>query len=1044
MEKTHDSSENDKRLIETPRIYNEPIPLPQRLARRIGARTASILRIVNEHSLSEKTGGGRPDYWEMVFWWTRKPLAGARFVIASSLLSHDTNVKKLAKALQLLEDRTAHSLNPDLSLLGNQEAINKIKSAKLLDPFAGFGSIPLEAIRLGVSKVVAVELLPTAYVFLKAVLEYPSKFSKIRTTVPHSEARELREIIDWETLKRKGLAKETPQGIEAPALIVDVARWGKWITDKLREDPDIRELYDDDIAVYIGTWEIKCPGTNKYSPMIGNMWLARVRQGNRYTRLAYMQPKKNENNDIEIEIIDLNKIHGDVSNARVEGNKIIINGREYTVPEPNISPQSNTAICLQDNTPLGYIDPETGKTYPDRRQAPSSIRERLEWYPKWALKQWNRILEEYLEGKTSLDQLKNAPARPRILAKVKTSNGLEFEPATQEDTEKLWKALEKLQQIWGDPDIPTEPIAIYENRRITPILGAKYWYQFFNPRQLLALVKLVKLIREAGKKVEEKLKESWSDKEAYMYAEVVTTYLTIALLKHVNYNSIVTSTEPTQKLIRETLAFRGIAMTWNWMEEHPSSTVLGSLSKSLSSVVSSLSYLFSAVSVNSSGVIVLLDDATMLSKLGNESFNVIVTDPPYYDDVPYSELSDFYYVWLKRALSDVEDGRLCPRFLGEAFFRRVGGVWREKRTQWEEVARREISVNLGRLGNAKLEDAVRWFEERLGAAFKNISKLLSDDGLLVTYYNHTSVNAWASLLRAGWEIGGFRVSAAVPLVTESGNRVTARNKVRLDTSIVVVWRKRVNGGKCDLSVVEEEALSSAREFVDSIVERSGVVGYDVLFAGLGAALSVLTRCDSIVTPRGVLDSRGVAEVAYRVAGRAVAEALAGVAGAVVASGPGRFYVMTRVLFAEAGDIRLDGSSIGLLQIALGIDRDSLVRLSVLERSRSDYILLYPRRVRGVADIEALLRRRGLERDPGRALLRSSIDVLHLLYYGAARGRLEVFAETLRMRARGMYEEALGIARTLCKLLPSNDPEKGLACRVAGGGGGLDAWLGDKG
>lgn len=86
----------------------------------------------------------------------------------------------------------------------------------MLDPFAGFGSIPLEGLRLGLD-VTAVELLPTTYIFLKAVLEYPKKFGK--------------------------------------SLVKDVERWGEWITEQLKNDPEIRELYDDDVAVYIGTWK---------------------------------------------------------------------------------------------------------------------------------------------------------------------------------------------------------------------------------------------------------------------------------------------------------------------------------------------------------------------------------------------------------------------------------------------------------------------------------------------------------------------------------------------------------------------------------------------------------------------------------------------------------------------------------------------------------------------------------------------------------------------------------------------------------------------
>ncbi|AFN03363.1 hypothetical protein PFC_01970 [Pyrococcus furiosus COM1] len=118
---------------------------------------------VNRMSLKEK-GPGRPPYWEMVFWWTRKPLIGARAIIAASLLPEDYDVNKFKSKIRLSE---GHKANPEPMFMGK----------KLLDPFAGFGSIPLEGLRLGLD-VTAVELLPTAYIFLKAVLEYPKKFGR--------------------------------------------------------------------------------------------------------------------------------------------------------------------------------------------------------------------------------------------------------------------------------------------------------------------------------------------------------------------------------------------------------------------------------------------------------------------------------------------------------------------------------------------------------------------------------------------------------------------------------------------------------------------------------------------------------------------------------------------------------------------------------------------------------------------------------------------------------------------------------------------------
>ena len=196
---------------------------------------------VNQASAGEKKGGGRPPHWEMVFWWTRKPLAGTRAVVAAALLPESATLGEFLLMTKLPE-KTPHRHNPTLLA----KYAERFKNAKLLDPFAGFGSIPLEAARLGVGEVVATELLPTAYVFLKAVLEHPK----------------------WIAEKKLG-----------DKFVEDLERWGNWIVDQLKNDPDIRELYNDDVAVYIGTWEVKCPHCGRYTPLVGNWWLARVRGG---------------------------------------------------------------------------------------------------------------------------------------------------------------------------------------------------------------------------------------------------------------------------------------------------------------------------------------------------------------------------------------------------------------------------------------------------------------------------------------------------------------------------------------------------------------------------------------------------------------------------------------------------------------------------------------------------------------------------------------------------------------------------------------------
>jgi len=156
-------------------------------------------------------------------------------------------------------------------------------------------------------------------VFLKAILDYP---------------------------KRYGVS-----------LKADVEKWGKWITERLREDRDLQELYDEDVAVYIGTWEVKCPACGRYSPLVGNWWLARVKNNDNYKRLAWMEPKVTGNR-VDIEVTDLNKVYSSIERAKVaaktrrldraklQSYTVEINGRKYSIQEPNIASGANYAVCI--------------------------------------------------------------------------------------------------------------------------------------------------------------------------------------------------------------------------------------------------------------------------------------------------------------------------------------------------------------------------------------------------------------------------------------------------------------------------------------------------------------------------------------------------------------------------------------------------------------------------------------------------------------------------------------------------------------------------
>jgi len=956
---------------------------------------------VNEASAKEKQGGGRPPYWEMVFWWTRKPLAGARAVIAGALLPADTPVSDFMYYLRLTSDSVAHRVNPGIPE-GWKGAFTR---ARLLDPFAGFGSIPLEGVRLGLGEVVASELLPTAYVFLKAVLEYPK----------------------WAVERKIG-----------KKLIEDVERYGEWITSRLREDQDIRELYEEDVAVYIGTWEVKCPHCGKWTPLVGNWWLARVsggaveeeegeeaEEGSRsgdFKRLAWMEPVR-VNDSIVIKVRDLNRELGRrVIRARVNAGqgRIVVDGVTYTIPARNIDVRRETATCLHCNNTI-------------RKGA-------REWYVKEALKDWNQKLEQYLSGQIDLQTLKETTeARPRLLVKVRIVNSdLVFEPATQEDNEKLWKALEKLRQIWGDPDIPTEPMTPYGGPTLgDPPLIFRNFYKLFNPRQLLTLVKLVKLIREAGKKVEEeKLKEGWSKEEAYKYAEAVTTYLAIALLKYTTYNTMMTwlhSSNPWGVDVSPSLADRGIAIQWNWCEilplaEKGISRIFKnpvSFINAVKAQIRSLSYLLSAISGSPSRVRVLLDDATVLSKLGGERFDVIVTDPPYRDDVPYTELSDFYYVWLKRALSDVSDvgGMLVrqPRFIPEAFFR--NGV--EVDVQWREFAVKEISENDGRAmffspGASGFEQ----FKQGLNNAFKSMADRLVDNGILVTYYAHTSPDAWEALLEAGWHGARLRITATHAFITESAQRVTARGRAGLDISIVAVWRKGVSG-QVSASEAYAEAVEKCVDHASNLLKK-GFEGVNLFTSVLGCILSVFTRYEKVIGAKGIEDL--VRNYIYPATAEAIARALGGGEFSGRLSNTSLFYILSKVLVARRPRQErrtLDRSTVTILAIGTRSEINSLRGLRIIEQDGERFQLLEP--VHGERDLVRASRSvlEDKEINPANPVLRTAVDMLHLLEHYAVslpRGEFSKRVEELRARYPAFYEEALSMARILQKSLQAGDPE----------------------
>ncbi|BDB99619.1 DUF1156 domain-containing protein [Saccharolobus caldissimus] len=913
---------------------------------------ANLVPEIDIKAAKEK-GPGRPVYWDMIFWWTRKPLISARAFTAAALLPENYPLEKFKRMIRLSEN-LPHKYQPFVN--------NEFKNFTILDPFAGFGSIPLEAKRLKVGKVIASELLPTAYVFLKAILEYPK------------------------------------YGIK---LLDDLKKYGKELIKSIEDD--VKELYGDSSG-FVGTWEVRCPHCGNYTPLVNQWWLLTLKGSDdeeegeseeevkscNFKRLVFMKPEVNDK-QLRIEVIDLNKeLNKKTISAKKTKDKIIVNGKEYRVPEGNVNAKKSYAKCLFCNT-----------TFPGKGD---------KWYVREAIKDWNEKYEKYLNGEISLEELQNAKARPTLLVKFKgEGKDLEFEEINEEDKKKFWESFEKLRDI-DINNMPTESVASYASRRTTIAWGMDKFYKLFNARQLIIFSRIIAKLNELRGKI-----EGYEE-----YKEAIITYLTIAFLNHIRHNCFLTSVESNRTFIRDALRFRGFAFTWNWVEISPLVHIIGSLSKSLDHVIEGLEYL---IQTNTDSKIEIINNDVNELTL-SDKVDIIVTDPPYADDVPYPEVSDFYYVWLKRIIP-------FPY-----------------RTQWEEFVPKDIGVDGER--SKAFGDSVgsyEYFRNKLAQAFNKLAEILKDVGLLITFYNHTSPDAWVSLLYAGWYVSKFRITTTYAVTTEYETRVTALNTtISLDKSIVIVWRKKAEGSKL-IQEVRREAISKVSDWISNMLNKQQLkLSIDTYIEVLGKVLSVFTQYEKILGLRGeginaVEDL--VTNYVFPTTAQAIIEGLSRGIGVRITDPYAVYYVLVKLLIPtpKKGVRKLDNNSLVFLNISSGsLDVEDLQSKGVVRVEDSTIALVEPEQDKDtIAALEQLPEVKMVLQ--GNYNFSNPVQVFHYLEYVSLKysDKLKDEIEKLRERTR-FVDEALAIAKVFARVLPDNDIEKEPSKRLSGEKVGIERWL----
>jgi putative DNA methylase len=404
--------------------------------------------------------------------------------------------------------------------------------------------------------------------------------------------------------------------------------------------------------------------------------------------------------------------------------------------------------------------------------------------------------------------------REMIAVVVKDVKRKNYELPTDQDRKGFDEARRKLCEEWerliNQDLIPQEEMKEYEIYNVTSY-GLKKWYEIFTERQLLVMCTLLKTIKEVCSGI--------SDKE---YAKAIATYLGFMLCKHIDYNCIGTRWHTTKELVADALSFRRPSFCYNFAETNPFEKTSGSLYSMLEDIVNAIRF----ASTSKTLVSVVLGSALHLAKLFTHRFDIVLTDPPYLNDVPYGEVSEFFYVWLIRLLKEY-----YPEL--------------PDRVPLEE----DLVLSKGRFGGSE-SLAMEFYKRGMKASFNNIYNVLKDDGLLVVFFAHSSAKAWDLLLDI-LRKARFRVVSSYAVHTESTENVLARGKTSFMSSIILACRKNLVDEETYFETIMPNVVEKIRNLIEGL-DADDLLGLpitDLLIMAYGIVLEETTRYTRIKSYR---------------------------------------------------------------------------------------------------------------------------------------------------------------------------------------------------
>lgn len=802
-------------------------------------------------------------------WPARRPLAASRAALIATLLPDPGDAEKRKEILERMAGRVTEKVErrrvngrdvekvkeetvggilhwgrengPDLQWF--RDEIRKAyggRAPKVLDPFAGGGAIPLEAMRLG-CEVTAMDINPVAWFILKCTLEYPQKLAGQTRPLPEFALRDAEFMEAFlkakgfkgaslrTMLERLGHGEGETQlnylGQEDPIFEADLAwqvrAWGRWVLARARKQlaphyPTYAEFVplasgsEDDGPLPVRLLEIDAEGVAQIDPL------------NAAFDAAYLKDPRNPRWIAKPAV------------AYLWARTVTCKQCRATLPL-----LKTRWLCKKERKRvLLTMEPDAGGTgvlfgvEPDVPRVGGNAAQRREHDRRAGAGTMSRTgatcpccgvimtMEDIrLEGRAG------RLGSVMTVAVVSGLKGKEYRLPTAHERAAAEVTEENLQALYADipfglPDEPTPKAGSGASRAFSVDgYGFDTWRKLFTNRQLAALATFIRVPQAAQQSVSPTTSQD-------MWAESIGAFLALMFDRLVNQNSTVCRWHNKGEKVEGTFSRFALPIVWDFVETNPLSSTSGGYESALEWVARAISHISLAANTSPSSLALC---QSALAPAG-QKVDVIVTDPPYYDAIPYSDAMDFFYVWLRRSIMHIIPS--ARNLLGQPLA-----------PKWDhDAADGELIDDASRFAGDK-EVSKQNYEDGMARAFQACHSALQSDGRLVIVFANKQPDAWetlvAALIRAG-----FVVDGSWPIQTEMTTRTRAMASAALSSSVWIVCRKRAPARPgWDSNVLQEMRENITQQLHD--FWDAGIRGPDFVWAATGPALEAFSKYPAV-------------------------------------------------------------------------------------------------------------------------------------------------------------------------------------------------------